>query len=330
MSLLGTIKTINSKLGNPARMLGPVREAIEPPLRLMKWERDRKARAKRYDSAHFTFERQDAIVEAVDRNGFAVVPNAILKEMLLAIKREAERHLDHATALSPVSRDSARREGDLSAAVDHLSDGELKKGQDYFRQHTNYVSVHNPLVTCPSVWQVVFNPLLIDIAHSYLDCIPAVGGLNLRKSYVNELGDFDTLYFHIDLNSPKFLKFFFYLNDVDEEGGPFSYVRGSHKKRFPGWRSKGRWTLDEMERAYGKENIVRLTANVGDMLIADTNGFHRGTKVRSNDRFMLTIDYSIHEEFDGTQDPSLFKLPRTVFEQMTPKQRAATDFLLVS
>jgi hypothetical protein len=327
MGLLGTLKTINKKLGNPARALGPMREVIEPRMRMMKWERDRRERARRHPESQFTFDPHANVVGDIERDGFAIVKNALPKELLLNILREAEGHLDAGTSLVPITRDSARSKGDLSAANKHLSADELKKGQEYFRQHTNYVSIANPAVNCPSVWKAAFHPLLTDIAHSYLNCVSAVGGLNLRKSYVNDLPEFDTLYFHVDPNSPKFLKFFFYLNDVDKRGGPFCYVKGSHKKRFSGWRSKGRWTFEEMEKHYGRENILDLTANLGDMIVADTNGFHRGTKVVSRDRFMLTVDYAIHEEFEGTQDRSMFQLPRRIFDEMSPKQKANADFL---
>jgi hypothetical protein len=330
MSLLGTLKKINRTLGNPARALGPMREVIEPRMRMIKWERDRRARAARRPSSTYAFDRQEKVVEDIERDGFAIVRNAVPKELLLQILSEAEGHLDAGTSLLPISRDSARKKGEMSFGSAKLTTDEIKRGQGYMRQHTNYVSIANPAVTCPTVWKAAFHPLLIDIAHSYLNCVPAVGGLNLRKSYVNDLPEFDTLYFHVDPNSPRFLKFFFYLNDVDENGGPFCYVRGSHKKRFPGWRSKGRWTLEEMTKVYGAENVLNLTANLGDMIVADTNGFHRGTKVVSRDRFMLTVDYSIHEEFEGTQDASLFQLPRSVFDMMTPKQQATTDFLQIA
>jgi hypothetical protein len=70
-----------------------------------------------------------------------------------------------------------------------------------------------------------------------------------------------------------------------------------------------------------------LTANRGDMVIADTNGFHRGTKVRSADRLMLTIDYVIHTEFDGAQKP--FKIGARDHAALSPKQKAAADLLEV-
>ena len=330
MNVIGKLRALNRTLGSPARFLGPVREVVEPRLRMRKFERDRQTRTRKHGGAGFTFEARSDVVSKLHRDGYAVLPQAIDSGLLLDLRRQAEAHLDAGTSLLPISKDSARSKGDLGAAGVHLTPAEIERGQTYFRAHANYVSIANPLVACPATVQAAFHPLLIDIAWTYLGCVPAIGGLNLRKSYANTLPEFDTLYFHVDPNSPKFLKFFFYLNDVDMNGGPFCYVRGSHRRRFPGWKRKIRWTLDEMEAAYGRENITHLTARLGDLVIADTNGFHRGTKIVSTDRFMLTVDYVIHEELEGTQDKRQFRLPRAIYDGLAPRERAVADFLEIA
>ncbi|MCZ6617808.1 MAG: phytanoyl-CoA dioxygenase family protein, partial [Gammaproteobacteria bacterium] len=116
------------------------------------------------------------------------------------------------------------------------------------------------------------------------------------------------------------VKFFFYLNDVDASGGPFCFVKGSHKKKFTGWKRKARWRLEEMEVAYGHENIIELTANLGDLIVADPNGFHRGKKVVSTERLMLAVDYVIHKEFEGRRNPSLFQLPVGVYVTLSRRE----------
>ncbi len=328
--MIRTLKMVNRRLGNPARALGGAREAVEPRLRMVLFERDRRARLSKYAGAGFDVRPYPEIVAQIEHEGYAVVPKAMDRQILVELLRQTEACLDKGTSLVRISKDSARPKGDTGASRVHLTPEEERKGQGYFRQHTNYVSIANPLVACPAAISVAFHPMLADIAQSYLHCVPAIGGLNLRKSYVNDITEFDTLYFHVDPNSPKFLKFFFYLNDVDINGGPFCFVRGSHRKRFRGWSGKRRWTPEEIERAYSKENIMYLTAGVGDMIVADTNGFHCGTKVLSRDRGMLTIDYVVHEEFSGTQDKDLFQLPSSVYQTMSARQRALADFLKIA
>jgi hypothetical protein len=321
------VKAVNRQLGNPLRALTGARETLEPRLRMRAFERDRATRARQYETSAFEFTPRYDIASQIERDGFAVMRQAFDVVKLRAVYDRVEALLDSGASLQKISKDSARLRGDLREAGVHLTPDETRFGQSYFRQHTNYVSVANPLVSVPDLVDIAFNSLLLDVAQSYLSCVPALGGMNLRKSYRNELPEFDTLYFHVDPNSPKFLKFFFYLNDVDMAGGPFCYVRGSHRQRFKGWMRKGRWTFDEIEKTYGASNIVYLTAAVGDLIVADTNGFHRGTKITGGDRTMLTLDFVVHPELDGTQNPSLFQIPAAVYNGLDLRQRAAADFL---
>jgi hypothetical protein len=329
LSVLSTVKAVNRQLGNPLRALSGAREVLEPRLRMRAFERDRAARASRYATSGFAFAPRNDVATQIERDGYAVLRQVFDVSALRATYDKVEVLLDAGTSLQKIAKDSARARGDLREAGVHLTPEETRLGQAYFRQHTNYVSIANPLVNVPGLADIAFNPLLLDIAQSYLNCVPALGGMNLRKSYRNELPEFDTLYFHVDPNSPKFLKCFLYLNDVDMNGGPFCFVRGSHRRRFRGWTRKGRWTVDEIESTYGRSNIVYLTAAVGDLIVADTNGFHRGTKITGADRTMLTLDFVLHPEFDGTQDPSLFQIPGDVHHQLSPRQRAAADYLQV-
>jgi ectoine hydroxylase-related dioxygenase (phytanoyl-CoA dioxygenase family) len=329
MSVLTSVKAVNRRLGNPLRVFKGAREFVEPRMRMRAYERDRFNRERKYADAGFKFGRQDAAMRELERDGYCVIRNAFDTTVLARLKQQVEAHLDRGTHLQKINKDSARKPGDRSPSTVYFTEEEEKRGQDYFRQHTNYVSIANPLINASVVNEIAFSDIPLDIAHQYLGCVPALGGMNLRKSYRNELPEFDTLYFHVDPNSPRFLKFFFYLNDVDLNGGPFCYVRGSQKKRFRGWMSKGRWSLDEMEHVYGKENVMYLTANVGDIIVADTNGFHRGSKITGNDRTMLTLDYVVHEEMDGTQSRSQFQIASDVLNRLSPKQRAVADFLEV-
>jgi len=323
MALKVLLRGVDQALGSPIAALKLERAAQAD---WQRFEHDRAQRQQRYPGLARA-KASGEVLDDLNRNGFAIIRNAVDPEVLLRIKAEMESHLDAGTSLLEVSRDSARTPGDRAPARVFLTPEELSRGQGYVRQHTNYVAIAEPLLTCPSVAEVAFREELVDIASTYLECVPALAGLNLRKSFVNDLADFDTLYFHSDPNSPKFLKFFFYLNDVDENGGPFCYVRGSHHERFRGWRLKYRWTYDEIATAYGKDRILNLTANLGDMIVADTTGFHRGTKVKSRDRSMLTLDYLIHPEFGGTG--AHFKVRRSDVERLPEQLRPAVDFLEV-
>lgn len=204
-----------------------------------------------------------------------------------------------------------------------------KISQQDARESKPYIQVLQPLVSVPEIHSIVFNDFIIDIAGAYLDCQPAFGTCNLRKSFVNSLPEEGTQLYHVDPNSPRFLKFFIYMDDVDMEGGPFSYVEGSHTKKFEingfNWNRQYRWPTEDINQIYGKENVRFLTAKKGDLLVADTNGWHRGTKPIRTDRTMLTLDYVCHDEdFDSNRR---FQFNRSDFDKLEDKYKPMCDFL---
>jgi hypothetical protein len=237
------------------------------------------------------------IAATLERDGLAVIPAAVPTGLIDPLYAELEHLLDTGSRLNRVSNDRARARGDERASSSFLSDDQVALGQTVFRDLTNYASVRQPFVDCPSAVPLAFLPICEGIATAYLEAPPAVGGANLRKSFVNDIPEFDTLLFHVDPNSPKFLKFFFYLHDVGPGGGGFCYVRGSHRRRFRGWTRKYRWTRAELLEHYPESGFVEVHAKKGYLIVADTNGFHAGTKATAADRSMLTVDYLLHRDF---------------------------------
>jgi hypothetical protein len=106
----------------------------------------------------------------------------------------------------------------------------------------------------------------------------------------------ETNFYHCDENSYKFLKVFIYLNDVNLEGGPFTYALGSHKNKTLLYQSKYHYTDTEINNAYSKDKIFYATANLGDVIIGNTRGFHKGTKVKNTERTMITLNFGMHPD----------------------------------
>ena len=199
-------------------------------------------------------------------------------------------------------------------------------------EHCNkvmYLQCYQPMLTSSLVRGLAFDDLILDIAGAYIGCKPALGTCNLRRSYVNNLNEGGTQIYHVDANSPRFLKFFLYLNDVDKEGGPFCYVEGSHKKKFfidgHHFNVQYSWPRELIEAIYGQEKVKLLTAKKGDLLVADTNGWHRGTKPTKKNRTMLTLNYVCHhEEHNSEKD---FKFPKEEFDKMSQHQKDICDLM---
>ena len=192
-----------------------------------------------------------------------------------------------------------------------------------------FIQCLQPLVSVPEIHPFVFNDLIIDIAGAYLDCYPAFGTCNLRRSYVNGLPETGTQTYHVDPNSPRFLKFFIYLNDVDEDGGPFCYIEGTHQRKFwlngQSFNQMYNWPTDIINQIHeGQHEVKYFTAKKGDLLMADTNGWHRGTKPFSQNRTMLTLDYVCHVE---EWRDSRFDFKQSDFDKLDDKYKPLCDFL---
>lgn len=194
------------------------------------------------------------------------------------------------------------------------------------RERNNHQIIVDPLYTAPEIADYVFNDHIMRIAMSYLRCYPAVGTLNLRRSFANDVPVEGVQYYHIDPNSPRFLKFFTYLNDVDDvEDGPFTYIKTSNRTLHEKLYTQHRIPDTLGEEMYGKENVTYLTAKKGDLIIADTTGLHKGSKCKRRDRTMLTINYVIHpEEF---RTPT-FKIRQETYDSLPEHKKPLCDFLV--
>ena len=224
---------------------------------------------------------------------------------------------------------------DLKNEFDHFAKNGLKQNvlpgsiygkEDEIKGKALWYSIDQPFLEMDNVFKIVCRDDIISIAAHYFKCLPACTGLNFRRSYVNDTPGEHTNLFHQDGNSPDFFKMFIYLNDVDEEGGPFCVVKGSHINKSEGCYDKYRWDKEEIHSIYGEENIKYITANFGDLILGSTVGFHRGIKPISKERTMLTLDWGIH--------PSYFKqswgtkMKRSDYDSLEDWKKPITDYLV--
>jgi hypothetical protein len=104
---------------------------------------------------------------------------------------------------------------------------------------------------------------------------------------------------HRDPEDFKLIKVFLYLNEVDENAGPFTYLRQSHglgrfgntlKRKLP----TGPFYPDENEifKLIDKGNIQVNTGSLGTMIFCDTYGFHKGGDAKTNPRIFAYWTFS--------------------------------------
>lgn len=97
--------------------------------------------------------------------------------------------------------------------------------------------------------------------------------------------------FHYDLDRLKFLKFFIYLTDVNNENGPHVYVKNSHKKPSFFIKSDGRYS-DELINTKFSNNVLKLVGKKGTIIAVDTRGIHKGMELINGERLLFQIEFT--------------------------------------
>ncbi|WP_052157125.1 phytanoyl-CoA dioxygenase family protein [Pseudomonas aeruginosa] len=144
------------------------------------------------------------------------------------------------------------------------------------------------------------DPFLLSVAANYLGAPPQLMSANMWWTFPVDASDEDRAkhahVFHYDLDDVKFVKFFFYLTNVDEDSGPHVYVKGSNRKvKYKNSMLKSkRFTDEEIIQAYGKENIIHVLGKPGTCLVEDTITLHKGVTPTERARLILQFEYSIN------------------------------------
>jgi hypothetical protein len=155
----------------------------------------------------------------------------------------------------------------------------------------------------PLIDELARDPVLLSIAARYLGTEPTLVGVNLFWSYPAAVPSDQRSYaaqmFHYDLDDFKFLKFFFYLTDVDEISGPHVAVKNTHRvKRFASFRERlkvRRYSDAEISASYGGERIVTITGPAGTGFAEDTICIHKGLPPTGRERLILQFQYALND-----------------------------------
>jgi hypothetical protein len=106
--------------------------------------------------------------------------------------------------------------------------------------------------------------------------------------------------YHFDSYNSQY-KAFVYLTDVpDESYGPYSYIKGSHRKSYPRRRfeglinkTRGNNPTAAISMFYDDDDIVTFTAPKGTLIISDQTGYHRGMPQEGGrERMLVSNSYT--------------------------------------
>ncbi|MFN6571379.1 phytanoyl-CoA dioxygenase family protein [Dendronalium sp. ChiSLP03b] len=158
-------------------------------------------------------------------------------------------------------------------------------------------SYFNTALCCPAIKKLQNDPKLLAIAAKYLDAQPVHQGNLMWWSFAGETSYREqsqaAQFFHYDIDDYRFVKFFFYLTDVDEQSGPHVCVRGSHKKKSISHTLLRKREIDkDIINYYGVESLVNICGQAGFGFVEDPFCFHKGIPPTHKDRLILQIEFA--------------------------------------
>lgn len=144
-----------------------------------------------------------------------------------------------------------------------------------------------------TIKKLVFDKSLLAIANSYLKSKPILDLVVMWWSvpFDSKAENKAAQMYHFDMDRFKFLKFFFYLNDVGSDNGPHCYVRGSHKNLPEILLNDRRFTDNEIKPFYSEDDMLELTGKKGSIIAVDTRGLHKGKPLKSGKRLLFQLEY---------------------------------------
>lgn len=182
--------------------------------------------------------------------------------------------------------------------------------RDPWKPHVGSFSFDNPpagthvadIAAAPTVsilHDLAHDQRLINMAAAYLGCQPYLDSIQAWWTLPGNDEPEEAENYHRDNDAIRFLKFFLYLTDVDDDHGPHCFVIGSHMAA--NLLERRRLTDREVEECFGTESILKITGRAGDAFMEDTFGIHKGQRPRCGRRLLVQFRYSIM--------PTVFRSP---------------------
>ena len=96
---------------------------------------------------------------------------------------------------------------------------------------------------------------------------------------------------HTDYHGSSLAKVFIPLTELNDELGTHRFASGTHLRKPPFYSDK-RYMDHEISGHYSEDYLVAHEANPGDIIIENTNGFHKGVPGRNSFRLMLILSFN--------------------------------------
>ena len=177
------------------------------------------------------------------------------------------------------------------------------------------------LLEIPEIQNLLLSSDILKTAQMYLNSLPIIDIVTAWWTFPTDKSDEQSAQFwHYDMDRPKWLKLFLYLNDVNLDNGPHCFVAKSHLNNGINYNIRkygySRIQNNLIEKYYSNNDIKYITAKKGSLLFEDTRGLHKGLKVKKSSRLLLQFQYST-SLFGATSKKLLFPQTQTeLFKKM--------------
>lgn len=194
------------------------------------------------------------------------------------------------------------------------SEKEVVVNQNYNAESPRYQFENSKLFNNSNLTKIIFDELFLKISEKYLKCRPIFDYFVMWWSFPfkGKLTSEAAQKYHFDMDRIKFIKFFFYVTDVDTNNGPHCFVKGTHKNKPSKLRKDGRIEDEEIAQYCAKEDILEICGKKGTVMIVDTIGFHKGKSLTEGSRLLFQILYS--NSLFGVGNSEI-NLPTKVYDQ---------------
>jgi hypothetical protein len=169
---------------------------------------------------------------------------------------------------------------------------------DFFKRGNEraikYQYFERDLIQDPIIQELISDRSILAVSQAFLKSKPVIDLISMWWSTAvsKEASSEVAQLYHWDMERIKFLKFFFYLTDVDTDTGPHCYIKGSNNGFPKSVRRDGRILDNEIRQAYPEESLIEINGKAGSILAVDTSGFHKGKNLQRGDRLLLQFEFA--------------------------------------
>lgn len=239
-------------------------------------------------------ELSKTITKSLARDGYYVLENFLSSDQIESLQKLTEKY-------SCLSRDKSDLKIIPLLDVSTASRDVLNTRLDYFEKD---------LILDPVVQKIVTTPLFLEVASNYLKAMPKIDIVTMWWTFANRKTNLaeDAQVYHFDMDRIKWLKIFIYLDDVNIENGPHSFIRGSHRSFKIPYRllSRGyaRLSDEDVFNSFSKGSEITFCGKKGTIIFEDTRGLHKGNPIKEGHRLVFQVEY-VNSLFGAPTDKTI-------------------------